>query len=255
MNHFLKRIAALSFCRSLTTTTMQSSPQSISNAKFSSPKIVSKATMDYAMKYGFHETPAATALRLETAGHERSRMMGDPIEAALFSLLLGALNARKVVEVGVFTGYTTLVMAQSLPEDGKIVALDISKEFCSIGEKYWKQAGVESKIDLRIAPAAETLQGLLDEGGQEDTFDFAFIDADKTNYRNYYELLLRLIRPGGIIAIDNVFWGGKVYDESITDADEDTTALRDITKHVFQDDRVEHVMLPFADGVTLVRRK
>eukprot|EP00545_Synedropsis_sp_CCMP1620_P005743 CAMPEP_0119015824 /NCGR_PEP_ID=MMETSP1176-20130426/11673_1 /TAXON_ID=265551 /ORGANISM="Synedropsis recta cf, Strain CCMP1620" /LENGTH=239 /DNA_ID=CAMNT_0006969147 /DNA_START=101 /DNA_END=820 /DNA_ORIENTATION=+ len=224
-----------------------------STAKFNNPKFVSKAVNDYTLQWGFHETSIAERLRLETANHARSVMMGDPTEAALFSILLPAMGVKKVIEVGVFTGYTTLIMAQSLGEEGTIVALDVSEEYCAIGKKYWKEAGVDGKIDLRIAPAQDSLQAMLLEKGEEGTYDFAFIDADKTNYKNYYELLLKLLRPNGIIAIDNVLWGGRVLDESVTD--DDTVALREMSKHVYEDERVEHVLLPFADGVTLVRKK
>jgi predicted O-methyltransferase YrrM len=223
-----------------------------STAKFNNPKFVSKAVNDYTLKWGFKESSIAEQLRLETANHERSIMMGDPSEAALFSVLLPAMGVKKVIEVGVFTGYTTLIMAQALGKEGTIVALDVSEEYCSIGKKYWKEAGVDGRIDLRIAPAQDSLKAML-ANGEEGTYDFAFIDADKTNYKNYYELLLQLIRPNGIIAIDNVLWSGKVLDESITD--DDTAALREISKHVYEDERVEHVLLPFADGVTLVRKK
>lgn len=222
-------------------------------AKFSNPTFVSQAVNDYSMKYGFRESPAAKKLRLETAQHEWSVMMGHPVEAAFFALLLPTMGAKKLIEVGVFTGYTTLIMAQALGEgDGTIVALDVSQDYCSIGQKYWKEAGVESKIDLRIAPAAESMEKML-ENGEEGTYDFAFIDADKVNYKTYYELLLKLIRPNGIIAIDNVLWSGKVADERVMD--DDTVALRAISQHVLTDERVEHVLLPFADGVTLVRKK
>lgn len=225
---------------------------SSTTAKFNNPKFVSKAINDYTLQWGFHESSVAERLRLETAKHARSIMMGDPTEAALFSLLLPAMGVKKVIEVGVFTGYTTLIMAQSLPEEGTIVALDVLEEYCSIGKKYWKEAGVDNKIDLRIAPAQDSLQAML-EKGEEGTYDFAFIDADKINYKSYYEFLLKLLRPNGIIAIDNVLWGGKVMDESVNDCD--TVALREIAKHVYEDERVEHVLLPFADGVTLVRKK
>jgi predicted O-methyltransferase YrrM len=179
--------------------------------------------------------------------------MGDPVEAAMFSVLLPAIGAKRVIEVGVFTGYSTLIMAQALGPEGKILALDVNEDFVSIGKPYWEKANVSDRIDLRIAPAGETLQQLLDEG-QEGTFDFAFIDADKTNYKLYYELLLKLIRRNGIIAIDNVLWGGRVLD---TDnfQDDETVALREISEYVYKDERVEHAMLPFADGVTLVRKK
>lgn len=221
-------------------------------AKFRSPKFVSQAVNDYTLQLGFKESLVAEQLRLETANHALSRMMGDPSEAALFAVLLPAMGVRNVIEVGVFTGYTTLVMAQVLGQEGRIVALDVTDEYCTIGKKYWEAAGVDNRIDLRIGPAIESLQTMI-ENGEEGTYDFAFIDADKTNYKNYYELLMKLIRTNGIIAIDNVLWGGKVLDKNCTD--DDTIALREISKHVYHDDRVEHVLLPFADGVTLVRKK
>lgn len=210
------------------------------------------------MDVGFNETPVAKELRLATAQHPWSVMMGDPAETAMFKVLLPAIGAKKIIEVGVFTGYTTLVMAQAIATDdetSKIVALDIQDEFVSIGKPYWEKAGVDKKIDLRLGPAAESLQKLLEEGeGQAGTFDFAFIDADKTNYKVYYELLLKLIRKNGIIAIDNVLWKGRVMDTE-NHNDDDTVALREINKYVQADDRVESVLLPFADGVTLVRKK
>ena len=155
--------------------------------------------------------------------------------------------------MGFFTGYTTLVLADAVGPDGTVIALDINDDFVSIGKPYWAKAGVADRIDLRLAPAAQSLQALIDDG-QEGTFDFAFIDADKTNYKNYYELLLKLLRTNGIIAIDNVLWGGKVLDTE-ANPDDDTLALRAISDTVYHDDRVEHVLLPFADGVTLVRKK
>ena len=245
------------FTRLFTVLVSQSHPEgparnASTTAKFCNPIFVSKAVNDYTLKLGFKESSPAERLRLETANHERSRMMGDPIEAALFAVLLPAMGVRKVIEVGVYTGYTTLVMAQALGKEGKIVALDVTDEYCEIGKKYWKEADVYSQIDLRIAPAMESLEKMI-ENGEEGTYDFAFIDADKTNYRNYYEILLKLIRTNGIIALDNVLWSGRVLDESVTD--EDTVALRGISKHVYEDDRVEHVLLPFVDGVTLVRKK
>lgn len=224
------------------------------SAKFENPKIIARPVNDYVLKFGFNESPLAKGLRLATASHPRAVMMGDPVEAAFFQVLLPAIGAKKVIEVGVFTGYTTLVMAQAMEQDGgKIIAMDIDDEFVSIGKPFWEKAGVRDRIQLRLGPAAESLQNLLDEGGQEGTFDFAFIDADKSNYGVYYELLLKLMRKNGIIAIDNVLWGGRVLDDSIVDPD--TLALREISKYVQKDDRVEAVLLPFADGVTLVRKK
>lgn len=226
----------------------------IATAKFENPKIISKEINDYCLQIGHNESSVAEKLRLETAKHPRCRMMGDPIEASLFKILLPAMGAKRVIEVGVFTGYTTLVMAEAIGPKGRIVACDINEEFVNIGKPFWEQLGpkVAKRIDLRIAPASETLRGLI-EDGQEDMYDFAFVDADKTSYKIYYELLLRLIRPNGIIAIDNVLWSGKVLNEEVDD--EDTVALREMNEYVFQDERVEHVLLPFADGVTLVRKK
>lgn len=243
------------------------SSSSSSSAKFENPQIVAKPINDYALQVGFAETDVARELRLVTAQHSRSIMMGDPIEAAFFKVLLPAIGARKIIEVGVYTGYTTLVMAQAIQStaagddnDGKepkIIALDINDEFVSIGKPYWEKAGVKDTIiDLRLGPAAESLQAILDqEDDQAGTFDFAFIDADKTNYKVYYELLLKLIRKNGLIAIDNVLWSGKVLDPAQYENDADTAALREISEYVKADDRVEFVLLPFADGVTLVRKK
>ncbi|KAL3934154.1 MAG: hypothetical protein SGBAC_010066 [Bacillariaceae sp.] len=222
-------------------------------AKFANPDFVAPKLHAYVQELGFQESPILQRLRLETADHPRARMMGDPSEAALFRLLISALNVKRIVEVGVFTGYTTLAMAQSLPESGTvIVGLDVSEEFTNVGKPYWKEAGVEHKIDLRLGPALESLDKMI-AGGEESAYDFAFIDADKVNYGGYYERLLRLVRPNGIIAIDNVLWSGRVVDPK--EQGDDTVALRQLNKLVHEDDRVEHVMLPFADGVTLVRKK
>jgi len=221
-------------------------------AKFANPDFVAPPVHAYVQELGFKESPILQRLRLETANNPRARMMGDPSEAALFKLLISAMNVKRIVEVGVFTGYTTLAMAQSLPDSGKIVGLDVSEEFTSVGKPYWKEAGVENKIDLRLGPALESLDKMI-AGGEESTYDFAFIDADKVNYEGYYERLLRLVRSNGIIAIDNVLWSGRVVDPK--EQGDDTVALRQVNKIVHEDDRVEHVMLPFADGVTLVRKK
>ena len=220
---------------------------------------------DYVLKYGFQEDPVAQKLREYTAqNHPRAVMMGDPVEAAFFATMIPSWNVRRIIEVGVFTGYTTLVMAQALRKQQQqqptqstqptIVGLDINDEFTSIGQPYWKEAGVDDFIDLRIGPAVDTMKALIGDG-QTGTFDFVFIDADKVSYRQYYELALTLIRPNGIIAIDNVLWFGRVLDET-TYQDDDTVALRALSKFIQeQDDRVEHVLLPFADGVTLVRKR
>lgn len=224
-----------------------------SQAKFKKPKIISQAVHDYVLQKGFNEDSVVEELRLSTANHPRSVMMGDPVEAAMFKVLLPAIGAKKILEVGVFTGYTTLVMAQAIGKDGKIVGLDINNDFVSIAKPYWEKAGVSDQIEMRFAPAKDSMKDLLDEGHAE-SFDFIFIDADKVNYKVYYDIGLQLLRKNGIIAIDNVLWNGKVLDEA-TFQDEDTVAIREVTDFVQNDDRVDHVLLPFADGVTLVRKK
>ena len=232
-------------------------------SKFESPTFLSKPVNDYRLQWGFRESEASRQLRLETSQSPKAFMMGDPTEATFFSLLLKTMGAKRVVEVGVYTGYTTLLMAQAVKDvatkggggEAKVVALDITDEYCKeIGKKYWKEAGVEDCIDLRIGPALECLEDLLKTDG-ESSFDFAFIDADKGNYKAYYEALLKLVRPNGIIAIDNVLWSGRVAEPPSEQDDPSTVALREINQYVYHDDRVEPVLLPFADGVTLVRKK
>jgi caffeoyl-CoA O-methyltransferase len=154
--------------------------------------------------------------------------------------------------VGVFTGYSSLAVALALPADGKIVACDVSEEWTSIGKRFWKKAGVSEKIDLRIAPAADTLQQLLDQG-LAGTYDFAFIDADKTGYDSYYELCLQLLRPGGLILFDNTLWSGKVVDEN--SEDEDVKAIRALNAKLHRDERIDLCLLPLSDGVTMVRKR
>jgi len=161
------------------------------------------------------------------------------------------MAVRRVLEIGVFTGYSTLCAALVLPQDGRIVACDINREWTAIAQRHWRDAGVAHKIDLKLAPAAHTLNELLAQG-QQDRFDFAFIDADKSNYDVYYETCLKLIRPGGLIAIDNVLWGGAVADPSAND--EDTRAIRALNDKLHGDSRIELSLVPIADGLTLARR-
>ena len=156
------------------------------------------------------------------------------------------IGAKKTIEIGVFTGLSCLCTAMGLPEDGKIYALDVSEEWTNVGKKYWEQAGVASKIELIIGPAVESAQRLIDEG-QAGTFDFAFIDADKRNYVNYYELCVQLLRPGGIIFVDNTLWKGKVWDPEVTD--DDTVAIRNCNESIHADPRVDQMMLTMADGI------
>jgi predicted O-methyltransferase YrrM len=164
------------------------------------------------------------------------------------ALLIKLIGAKKTLEVGVFTGYSSLVVALALPADGKIVACDVSEEYTSVARRYWQKAGVADKIDLHIAPALETLDKLL-TAGEAGTFDFAFIDADKGNYENYYERCLELIRPGGLIAIDNVLWSGKVAETEIQD--NQTNKIRAFNRKLHQDSRITLSLVPIADGLTL----
>ncbi len=167
------------------------------------------------------------------------------------AMLVKLISAKRILEVGVFTGYSSLVMALALPDDGRMVACDVSAEATDVAQKYWQQAGVAHKIDLRIAPAVDTLQDLLAAGAGE-TFDLAFIDADKASYPEYYELCLELVRSGGVILIDNVLWYGRVADPEVTD--KRTSILRGLNIKIHQDQRVELVILPIGDGMTVVRK-
>ena len=198
------------------------------------------------------ETPTLRELR-ETTRETLSMdaMQISPEQGAFMALLCRVLNARLALEVGTFTGYSALAVAQILPADGKLITCDVSKEWTDIGKQYWEKAGVAQKIELRLAPATESLARLLDSYGS-GTFDFAFIDADKSNYDEYYEYCLQLIRVGGLIAIDNVLWGGRTSDPTVTD--NATVALRSLNSKVRQDGRVFATMLPIGDGLTLVQK-
>jgi caffeoyl-CoA O-methyltransferase len=189
-------------------------------------------------------------LRDETAQDEHAKMQISPEQGQFMGLLVHLIGAKKTLDIGTYTGYSSLCIAQALPDDGRLVACDISREWTDIARRYWQKAGVEQKIDLRLASALKTLQGLLE--GREQDFDFAFIDADKTNYDGYYEYCLQLVRPGGLIAIDNVLWDGAVADNSIND--DDTKAIRALNKKIHADPRVEISLVPIADGLTLARK-
>jgi caffeoyl-CoA O-methyltransferase len=168
------------------------------------------------------------------------------------ALLLHLIGARRTIEIGVYTGYSALVVAQALPDDGRVIACDINEEWTAVARRYWREAGVERKIDLRIGQALTTLDDLI-ASGQGNRFDFVFIDADKTNYANYYERALVLLRPGGLIAVDNVLWYGRVIDASFDDPD--TRAIRAFNAQLRQDDRVWLSMLPVRDGLTLACKR
>ncbi len=176
-----------------------------------------------------------------------SMMQIAPEQGAFMTLLARAIGARRAIEIGTFTGYSALCLARGLPEDGSLVACDVSEEWTSIGARYWEKAGVAARIDLRIGPALETLAALP----EARSFDLAFIDADKTNYLAYYEELLKRVRPGGLILVDNVLWMGRVIDP---EADDDNSlAIRAFNDRIRDDERVEAVMLPISDGLTLIR--
>ena len=198
------------------------------------------------------ETPLQRRLRDETAKLPMGMMQIGADQGAFLALLARLIGARRCLEIGTFTGYSALTVAAALPPDGKLIACDVSEEWTSIGRRYWREAGLESRIDLRIGTATATLRGLL-EAGEAGRFDFAFIDADKSGYDTYYELCLELLRPGGLIAIDNVLWSGSVLDAKKQDAD--TVALRTINLKVRDDARVESVLLTIGDGLTLARKR
>jgi caffeoyl-CoA O-methyltransferase len=177
-------------------------------------------------------------------------MQVAPEEGAFLAMLVQLTGARRCVEVGTFTGYSTTAIALALPDDGRLECCDVSEEWTTIARRAWVEAGVDHKIRLEIAPATQTLDRLVAEDG-ESTYDFAFIDADKSGYDAYYERCLRLVRPGGLIAVDNVLWGGRVVDDAVDD--EDTSAIRALNDKIVADDRVSMVLLPVADGITLAR--
>jgi predicted O-methyltransferase YrrM len=206
---------------------------------------------DYLLSISLREPTILTQLRQETAQMPRSIMQISPEQGQFMALLIKLIGAKKTLEVGVFTGYSSLVVALALPADGKIVACDVSEEYTSVARRYWQEAGVADKIDLHIAPALETLDKLL-TAGEAGTFDFAFIDADKGNYENYYERSLELIRPGGLIAIDNVLWSGKVADTEIQD--NQTNKIRALNRKLHQDSRITLSLVPIADGLTLAMK-
>lgn len=213
---------------------------------------LSDALHDYMLSVSHRESAVMNRLREETADHPKANMQIAPEQAQFFQFLLRLIGARRTIEIGVFTGYSALATAEVLPPSGEIVACDVSEEYTEVARRYWEQAGVADRIDLRIAPAAETLDALLTEG-RAGTFDFSFIDADKHAYDTYYEQSLRLLRPGGVIALDNVFRDGRVTDPD--EEDESVQAIRDLNEKLHSDERVELTMIPLADGVTLAMKR
>jgi predicted O-methyltransferase YrrM len=204
----------------------------------------------YLIAVGAREPEVLARLREETEVMPQAGMQIAVEQGALLAMLVKLLGARRVLEVGTFTGYSSTAMALALPPDGRIVCCDISEEFTAVARRTWAAAGVEDRVELRLAPALETLEALLTADGA-GSFDLAFIDADKTNYRGYVEGALLLVRRGGLIAIDNVLWSGRVIDPAETD--EDTQAIRDLNADLVTDERFDIAMLPIADGLTLLR--
>lgn len=213
---------------------------------------ISDELADYVVRVGTREPDVLARLRRETAALPQHNMQIAPEQGAFLAMLVELVGARRCIEVGTFTGYSSTAVALALPRDGHLVCCDVSEEWTALARRFWEEAGVAAKIDLRIAPATETLDQLLADG-EEDGFDFAFIDADKCGYDAYYERLLRLVRPGGLIVLDNTLWSGKVLDQAA--ADEDTRALQALNAKLATDERVTLCLLPLADGVTLALRR
>ncbi|MEG3438890.1 class I SAM-dependent methyltransferase [Pannus brasiliensis CCIBt3594] len=207
--------------------------------------------LEYYRSIACRESSILAELRRETGANPMAMMQIAPEQGQFMAFLVKLIGAKKTLEVGVFTGYSSLAVALALPEDGRVIACDVSEEYTTIARRYWEKAGVSGKIDLRVAPAVETLDNLLATGHGE-TFDFAFIDADKSNYDRYYEQSLELVRSGGVIAIDNVFWGGKVADAGTTD--NRTKIIRSLNEKIHADKRVDISVVPIGDGLTLARK-
>ena len=213
---------------------------------------VNDTTLNYIREHSLREPDFLKSLREKTATLPQKSMQILPEQGQFISLLVKMMGAKNALEIGVFTGYSSICIARALKPGGKLVACDNSKEWTDIAQKYWKEAGVHEKVELKIGDACDTLDTLLADG-HEGEFDFAFIDADKGNYENYFERCLQLIRHGGLIMIDNTLWSGKLIDDSIQD--EETVALRRINKKLCNDERIDLSILPFADGITLAVKK
>lgn len=215
------------------------------------PTPINETLYEYLLSVSLREPDVMRRLRQQTQHLPEANMQIAPDQAQFMQMLVRLLGANQTIEVGVFTGYSALAVALALPDTGHMVACELEEKWPRIGQPYWEEAGVAHKIDLRIAPARDTLTALLDEG-RANAYDFAFIDADKEQYIAYYELCLQLVRPGGLIAIDNTLWDGKV---ALPDNREpETEAIRSLNKHLLDDDRIELCLLTVADGLTLARK-
>jgi predicted O-methyltransferase YrrM len=220
----------------------------MSNRTFS----LDNALYEYLLRASLREHPALARLRAETAAHPKVNMQIAPEQGQFMALLVRLMGATRCIEVGVFTGYSSLAVALALPDEGRIVACDVSDEYTAVARRYWAEAGVADRIDLRLAPALETLDALL-AGGAAGSYDFAFIDADKEAYSDYYERSLQLLRPGGLIAVDNTLWDGAVADPA--DQSADTVAIRAFNERLHVDERIDLSLVPIGDGLTLARKR
>jgi caffeoyl-CoA O-methyltransferase len=209
-------------------------------------------TYAYLLAVSSRENETLAALRKETAALPLSRMQIAPEQGQFLRLLAEMLGAKHALEIGTFTGYSAISVALALPADGMLIACDLSKEWTDIAQRYFARAGVADRIQLRLGPALDTLGALLDQG-RAGSFDLAFIDADKSNYEAYYEACLKLLRPGGVLAVDNALWGGDVADPK--NQETDTVAIRALNEKMGRDERVSVSLVPIGDGVYLARKR
>ena len=234
-------------CRVKGATRSKGEPPNMSNRTL----CITEQLYEYMVAVSLREPELLARLREETRQQEMARMQIATEQGQLMAFLIHLLGAGKALEIGVFTGYSSLCVALALPDSGRLIACDVYEEWTGIARRYWREAGVAGKIDLRLAPAADTLAELLEQGVAA-SFDFVFIDADKTNYAPYYEECLKLIRVGGVIAVDNVLWSGSVADPAAEDAE--TQAIRAFNEKIHHDPRVEITLVPIADGLPLARK-
>jgi predicted O-methyltransferase YrrM len=205
----------------------------------------------YLLAVSLREHPVMTQLRAATHEHPHAQMQISPEQGQFMALLVKLIGAHRTLEIGVFTGYSALAVALALPADGRVIACDINEDYTGTAQSYWKEAGVDHKIDLHLAPAIDTLDALIADG-QAGCFDLAFIDADKSTYDAYYERCLTLLRRGGLLLIDNVLWGGRVARRA---EDDDTAAIQALNRKLHDDQRIDLSMLPVSDGLTLARKR
>ena len=214
-------------------------------------EFINQSIQEYIIATTVREHPVLAELREETSHLSNAMMEIGPEQGAFMQLLARTIGAKRYLEIGVFTGYSSLAVALALPDDGRVVACDVSEEYTAVARRYWKRAGVDGKIDLRIAPALDTLARLAEE--KADPFDMAFIDADKENVDNYYEAALQFLRPGGLILVDNVLWSGRVANSS--DNDDGTVALRALNAKAGRDERVDLSLVAMCDGILIARKR